>query len=123
MAMQQLSSAPSKNTVTRDVLTGRVEVLSERGGGVYRIGEHGMEFGRNTVERMAITEGEPLSAETEMTVSSHMKRGEFEVDVHATTKLRATEDTFLLSADLDVYEGKTRILAKSWSVPIKRDGV
>ena len=123
MPATQLSSAPSSNTVTRDVLSGRVEVLSERGGGVYRIDEHGLEFGRNTVERIAITEGDPLSAETEMTVTSHMKRGDFEVDIHATTKLRATADTFLLSADLDVYEGKTRILAKSWSVPIKRQGV
>ena len=123
MPVKPLASAPSKNTVTRDVLAGRVEVYSERGGGTYRIAEHGMEFGRNTIEKMAIAEGDPLSAETEMTVSSHMKRGAFEVDVHATTKLRATADTFLLSADLDVYEGKTRILAKSWSVPIKRDGV
>ena len=80
-------------------------------------------FGRNTIERMAITEGDPLSAETEMTVTSHMKRGGFEVDIHATTKVRATADSFLLSADLDVWEGKTRLLAKSWSVPIKRDGV
>jgi hypothetical protein len=114
---------PPRNTVTRDVLTGRVEVLAERGGGVYRILEHGMEFGRNTRERMAITEGDPLSAETEMTVTSHMKRGDFQVDVRATTRLRATKETFLLTADLDVYEGKERILARTWSVPIARDGV
>ena len=123
MPQEMVEPPSSENTVTRDVLTGRVEVLSERGSGIYRISEHGMEFGRNTIERMAVTEGDPLSAETEMTVTSHMKSGDFEVDIHATTNLRATADTFVLSADLDVYEGKTRILAKSWSVPIKRDGV
>ena len=123
MAATQIKSAPSRNTVTRDVLTGRVEVLSERGGGVYRIEDHGMEFGRNTTERMAITEGDPLSCETEVTLTSHMKRGDFQVDVHARTHLRATGESFTLTADLDVWEGKDRILAKSWSVPIKRNGI
>ena len=61
MPMKLIEAAPSKNTVTRDVLTGRVEVYSERGTGTYRIAEHGMEFGRTTIERMAITEGDPLS--------------------------------------------------------------
>ena len=123
MAMTQLSNPPSRNTVTRDVLTGRVEVYSERGTGHYRIDEHGMAFRRTTIERMAITEGDPLSAESGVTVTSHMKRGDFEINVHARTSLRATKDTFLLQADLDVWEGKERVLAKSWSTPFKRDGV
>ncbi len=72
MAATQIKILPSRNTVTRDVLTGRAEVLSERGGGIYRIEEHGMDFGSNTIERMAITEGNPLSCETEVTVASHI---------------------------------------------------
>ena len=82
-----------------------------------------MEFARNTIERMAITEGDPLSAETEVTLTSHMKRDDFEVDINARTHLRAAGETFTLTADLDVWEGKNRILAKSWSVPIKRHGI
>ncbi len=43
--------------------------------------------------------------------------------MYARTHLRAMADTFTLTADLDVWEGKERILAKSWSVPIKRNGI
>lgn len=42
---------------------------------------------------------------------------------NATTNLPATTETSLLSADPEVCEGKTCILAQSWSVPIKREGV
>ncbi|MBT5434284.1 MAG: hypothetical protein P8Q36_19485 [Alphaproteobacteria bacterium] len=52
-----------------------------------------------------------------------MKRDDFEVDINARTHLRAAGETFTLTADLDVWEGKNRILAKSWSVPIKRHGI
>ena len=124
MAMTQLEPAQSSNTVSRDVATGRVEVRAERGGGLYRIDDHGLLFGgRNSLERMAITEGDPLSAETEMAFAGSLERGDFRVRVEARTRLRATRDTFILTADLDVWEGDERILAKSWTCPIPRDHV
>ena len=123
MAMTQVETRPGKNTVTRDVGTGRVEVLSDRGGGLYRIEEHGLAFARDTIEKMAIVEGDPLSAETEMVVCSRMQRDEWSVEVRARTRLTADADNFHLEADLDVYENEGRVLAKTWSVPIPRDCV
>ena len=50
-----------------------------------------------------------------------MKRGDFEVDVRARTHLRASREQFHLSADLDVRQGRDRILTRRWSVPIDRN--
>ncbi|MFP6745824.1 MAG: CocE/NonD family hydrolase C-terminal non-catalytic domain-containing protein, partial [Alphaproteobacteria bacterium] len=122
MAMTQFEPGQHSNTVATDVHTGRVEVRAERGSGHYRIDDHGMVFGgRNSLERMAITKGDPLSAESEAIFGGRMTRGAFDIKVEARTRLRATKDTFILTADLDVWEGEKRILAKSWNCPIPRD--
>ena len=124
MPTSVLSNAPSKNVISRDILSGRVEVYSERGADGIVIEEHNLEVGgRSTTERMSIVEGDPLSAETEMKVGNHIKRDGFEIEVFARTHLASTKDRFLLTADLDVYESKERVLSKRWSVPIPRNGI
>ena len=124
MPVSVLSAGVSKNSISRVVLSGRVEVLSERGGDKGVIEEHDLEIGgRKTIERMSIKEGDPLSAETEMTVGNQVKRDGFDVEVKARTHLTSTEDDFLLTADLDVYESKSRVLSKRWSVAIPRRGI
>ena len=96
-------------------------MTSQRGSGTYRIEDHGLEFARDTSERMSITPDDPLSAESEFVVTTHMKRGDFEVNVRARTHLRASRDQFHLAADLDITEGRDRILTRRWSVPIDRN--
>jgi predicted acyl esterase len=123
MPVTQLEARPSRNIVSRDIATGRVDVISERGDGLYRIEEHGLAFARDTDERMSIVEGDPLSAETEMVVRSRMKRDDWSVEVIARTRLTADVDNFHLEADLDVYENDTRILGRTWNKPIPRDCV
>ena len=119
-----LSNEPSKNVVSHDVLSGRVEVFTQRGADGLVIEEHGLEVGgRATTERMSITEGDPLSAETEMIVGNRVKRDGYEIEVLARTHLASTRDQFWLTADLDVYESKERVLSKRWSVPIPRNGI
>ena len=119
-----LSNEPSKNVVSHDVLSGRVEVFTQRGADGLVIEEHGLEVGgRATTERMSITEGDPLSAETEMIVGNRVKRDGYEIEVLARTHLASTKDQFWLTADLDVYESKERVLSKRWSVPIPRNGI
>jgi predicted acyl esterase len=123
MPITQVETRLGRSTVTCDVSTGRVEVLSDRGGGLYLIEEHGLSFARDTIEKMIIVEGDPLSAETEMTVTSRMERDDWSVQVKARTRLSADADNFHLEADLDVYENDIRVLARSWSVAIARDCV
>ena len=124
MLSTTLSNGSSNNKVLRDMMTGRVDVLSERGGENIVIEEHGMEMSRrDTQERMSIVEGDPLSAETEMVLGNRLKRGAYDIEVVARTKLKSTKYKFFLTADLDVYESEKRVLSKRWSVPIPRKGI
>ena len=123
MRVTQVDTRPSRNVVTHDIATGRVDVISERGDGLYRVEEHGLAFARDTDERMSIVEGDPLSAETEMVVRSRMQRDDWSVEVIARTRLTANMDNFNLEADLDVYENDKRILGRTWNKKIPRDCV
>ena len=124
MPATQLETGRSSNTVSRDVMTGRVDIVAERGGGLVRIDDHGLVAGRrNSHERMSITDDDPLSAETAMVFENRIGRGDFQVRIEARTRLRATKETFVLTADLDVWEGDERIMAKSWNCPIPRDHI
>jgi hypothetical protein len=120
MPQTQIRAGVEENTVTEDLLGRRVEVRAERGGGVFRIDEHGLEFGRNTSERLAITEADPLSAESEMRVACHVGRDDWQVRIEARTRLTAGAECFHLQADLDVYENGERIFCRSWPSQISR---
>ena len=58
-----------------------------------------------------------------MRFENRIGRGDFQVRVEARTRLRATKETFLLSADVEVWEGEERIMVKSWNCPIPRDHI
>ena len=123
MAHREVAPGRSRNRVIHDTGTERVEVRSERGDGVHEITEHGLSFGRDTRERMAIREGDPLSAETEMQVVCTMAREDWRVEVDARTRVRASAGAFELQAELDVRENGVRVHARNWHRAIPRDGV
>ena len=123
MPYRQLEPPSSHNSVVHDLNTRLIEVFSERGDGLFEVAEHGIAFGRNTVERMAIREGDPLSAETEMRINCTMARGEWRVEVDARTRIVASAETFEVQADLDVHENGARVHCRTWNRSIARDGV
>ena len=123
MPYRQLEPPSSHNSVVHDLNTRLIEVFSERGDGLFEVAEHGIAFGRNTVERMAIREGDPLSAETEMRINCAMARGEWRVEVDARTRIVASAETFEVQADLDVHENGARVHCRTWNRSIARDGV
>jgi putative CocE/NonD family hydrolase len=120
MKMQQLEPVPCINTVTHDLLTGRVEVATERGSGYYRIEDNEIEAGINVVERMAIVSGDPLSAATEMISCARTGRAGSIIDVKARSKLTADRHEFLLESSLEVQENKGSVFARTWSHRIPR---
>ena len=123
MPCREVEEPSSRNCVIRDLNARRIEVRSERGDGLIEVAEHGIAFGRNTVERMSIREDDPLSAETEMRITGTMAREAWRVEVDARTVLSASADAFELRADLDVRENGARVHCRSWNLSIPRDGV
>ena len=123
MPCRQLEAPSSNNRVIHDLNARRIEVRAERGDGLFEIEEHGIAFGRNTVERIAIREDEPRSAETEMRITCTMARGDWRVAVDARTRVAASAGAFELRADLDVHENGDRVHCRTWNLSIPRDGV
>ena len=123
MPYRQVEEPSSRNRAIHDMNARHIEVCSERGDGLFEIEEHGIAFGRNTVERMVIREDDPLSAETEMRLTCTMAREEWCVEVDARTRVTASRDAFELRADLDVHENGARVHCRTWNLSIPRDGV
>ena len=121
MAKSVIEPSSFYRIVERDIGTGTVTVRAEENDGSAVIADTGAEIGRWLKETVRITEGDPLSAETEMGSIFTYGKGAWLTKVHGRYRLMATRDTWLLSADLDAWEGETKIFSRHLDVPIKRD--
>ena len=107
--------------IERDVAKGTVTIRAEENEGRAVIVDTGVEIGRWVKERLAITEGDPLSAETEMGSIFTYAKGDWRTKVSGRCALRATRTHWLLSADLDAWDGDAQIFSRHLEVPIRRD--
>ncbi len=111
----------SSRVIERDVGRGTVTIRAEENEGRAVIVDTGVEIGRWVKERLTITEGDPLSAETEMGSIFTYAKGGWRTKVSGRCTLRATRTRWLLSADLDAWDGDEQILSRHLEVPIRRD--
>jgi putative CocE/NonD family hydrolase len=107
--------------IERDVGRRTVTVRAEEHEGRAIIAATGVEIGRWVTERLSIAEDDPLSAETEMGSVFTYAKGDWKTRVEGRCRLRATRTTWLLSADLDAWEGDAHIFGRHLEVPIRRD--
>ena len=121
MAKTQLADPSFAYICNRDPATGRVEITTLESGGRWRVDDTGVELSRDHAERLAIDEHDPLACATEVTKSASVKRGDWDVRVEATSKLKATRDTWLLSGEVKVFERGQLVFTKTYDNPTKRD--
>ena len=121
MAKVVVEAPSSVRVIERDVVTGTVTVRAEENEGRALVVDTGIEMGRWVKERLTITEGAPLSAETEMGSTFTYAKGQWRTRVAGVCRLRATPTEWLLSADLDAWEGDAKIFSRHLEVPIRRD--
>ena len=121
MAKVVVEAPSTVRVIERDVVTGTVTVRAEENDGRAVIVDTGVEIGRWVKERLAITEGDPLSAETEMGSTFTYAKGPWQTRVAGVCRLRATRTEWLLSADLDAWEGDAPIFSRHADVAIPRD--
>ena len=121
MARVVVEPPSSSRVIERDVGKGTVTIRAEENEGRAVIVDTGVEIGRWVTERLAITEGDPLSAETEMGSIFTYAKGDWQTKVSGRCTLRATRTHWRLSADLDAWEGDEKIFSRHVDVPIARD--
>ena len=90
------------------------------GAALARIEEIGLDIGYTLMKRYRIIEDNALSAETELTQSATMKRGDWSIRLECRMRLTATSEAFQFTGDLQAFEGATPFASREWVLAIPR---
>jgi uncharacterized protein len=114
---------PGRHTwrVVRDLATDEdtLEVVNDDG--TFRIDEIDLEITRSTQEWYTTTGQDPTSARGETRTVRGFRRGDWVVRTETRTVLTCTGEIFELRAELDAYQGETRVFSRNWNRGIPRD--
>jgi putative CocE/NonD family hydrolase len=107
--------------VTRDLAEDAsvLEVVDDRG--TWRIEPTETEVTWKTLEQYRSRADEYSSLLGETRTVRGFRRGRWDVRIVTRTTLRSTASHFLLTAELDAYEGEVRVFSRNWSESIERD--
>jgi hypothetical protein len=122
-AMQKTLIEPEHHNwlVHRDLAADTSELEVIKDDGRWRIDEPDLTIGSVTNEwyRSQGSEFESVSGET--ATRKEFSHGDWRTTIRTATSLRSTPTHFLLRAELDAWEGDTRIFSENWNRRIPRD--
>ncbi len=115
------SQTPWRKT-EHDLASGRItlEVGSEEHS---RLDHERLEFGERLVRRFTIIADDPLSARVDCEGEHSLWRDDWRITVRVRTSMSATADSFLVTKDLDTFEGAACVHSDRSAVEIPRDAV
>jgi predicted acyl esterase len=119
----QVRSSMGGRRVEHHLGSGRVELVFDWDvGGVFRLEEPGVEHGDTASMRYSIVEGDPLSARVECT-NGFVCRNDAGWDTSGAARavMSSTATDFHVTAELEAFEGATRVWAKTWTFAFPRD--
>jgi len=122
-----LHPAPCTRTIERDLMTDETIYTVHGDGGeiggasLARLDAIDLEIGYTILRRYRIGETDPLSARVEISQKTVLRRGSWMIRIETRSRMSATREAFLLSADLVACEGDDQVLSKNWDLSIKRD--
>jgi predicted acyl esterase len=105
-----------------DLVTGHALVSTDRGSGLVRFPDSGIETGRRIHERLRINHGDPLSAEAEFRIKATTGRSGWRIEIDSISRLRADRECFVLDSTLEVREDGQAVLSRHWTNRIARNG-
>jgi len=91
------------------------------GAALARVDAIDLEVGYTIHQRYRIGEDDPLSARHRIVQQTQLRRGSWEIRIESDIRLSADGEHFRFQAELDAFEGGTRIFARSWDERIPRD--
>ncbi len=121
--MTPLPPAPSGRRIDIEPSTGRREIVSDFDFFGARRMADGLEYRESAQDRFAVVPGDPLSAEARSRWRIEIGRGKWQTRVETESSMTATQDAFLITNQLDAYEGEERMFSAARSTRIDRDGV
>jgi hypothetical protein len=122
LAQETLASGPTGRTVTRDLASGAAEATFDWIDSRSRLTKSATELAERNRVRYRLIEGNPLSAEASCEVGVELARGEWRTRVEVRSAMTCDAERFLITTELDAYEGGTRAHSRRWTHAIARDG-
>ena len=126
-AYEELRPARVERSVVREGDETVHTIVSEGGafhaGGPGRLAEIDLDLCEWSRRCYRIRDDDPLSARAEVEHRVALRRAEWTIRVESRASLRATREAFELSAELDAFDGETRVRSRRWDRRIPRDGV
>jgi hypothetical protein len=113
-ATARASTREASGLVSLEVGSDEVTVLDQ---------EQPFRFGERSTTRFSLQEGAPLSARAEYQGEHFLQRGGWQITVRLRTSMSASDSAFLVTHELDAYEGERRVHATRDTVAIPRDHV
>jgi len=110
-------------TLTQDVITQRHTLTRSTKDGCFRIRANGLEVESWGNDHFSITEGQPLSAEVRCERMIRIARGGWQTRVQTESVMTSTLTHFLVTNQLEAFEGEVRVFAKTWTFSVPRDWV
>lgn len=107
--------------IERDLATGILTNDRMSDAGAYLLDEIDWKAGERMGRTFSIHPDDPLSARSHLWNERSFGRGDLELRTRVDVRMHAERDAFVIEASLQAYEGKDRILERSWSRRIKRD--
>ena len=122
LAEETLVAGPTGRTVRRDLATGAAELQYDWIDSRSLLKESGTELYERNVVRQRLVEGDPLSASASCEVDVEVSRGDWRTRVEVRSAMTCDRERFLVTTELDAYEGGVRAFARRWEHAIARDG-
>lgn len=88
-----------------------------------RLETQNLDFGERMTRRFNLSDGDPLTARVEHDGEHYLRRGDWSVRVVIRTSMSSTATSFLVTRDLDAFEGAARVHSARSSAEIPRDCV
>jgi hypothetical protein len=108
-------------TVIRDLASDRSVLEVVRDEGTTRFPDIDLDVTDRRFEWYRSTDDDVDSVEAETRFERAFRRGDWSVETVTRTVLRSDATTFTLTAELDAYEGGTRVHSRNWRTEIPRD--
>jgi predicted acyl esterase len=110
-------------TVTQDAQTGEYRIHSMRDRAAYRLHDIDLDHSSSGEEIHTIHPDDPLAARSETFRSVSYARGDWKIKVDTHTVLTATREHFVVTSELDAFDGTERVVTRRWNKQIPRKGV
>ncbi|TIN74280.1 CocE/NonD family hydrolase [Mesorhizobium sp.] len=111
----------TRETTTRDLVTGETTYVLARDYGARTIENIGLDVEGGKLETFRIAEDDPKTATMEIENWHRQGRGEWQTYAKSRTYFRATATEFIVEARLDAFEGNKLVSSRNWNLRKKRD--